>query len=463
FPPKSITVRLRFFQWESGITTDRDTTVADLLSDGYGEEDGIPVWEKRFCEVIGSVPWQKVVEAADFKSWYDGNVITWNDSACEETFHSEKKRFWSRVNGLRCDVPLPDPDLYISEVDWDTFVDPELIRDLETAYFAPPDAEVECGFKRGRRDMNWSGCDSDKVYGVNALDNKSNGWNLSVSGADYSKDRVGYVEAEPSCGNEKANDSTSWGCWRTEARRENQWKAKDSWENSGQGNDDGWDNSGHQNKKARGSESVPAEDYEMLDNPWEAKPSCRKESAKETTWGGCSGKGWEDRVWNNECWGNGGWDNQEWPSKGYSRDRGWNNDSWGSGGRENQEWPRKGYSRDRGGNNESWGSGGRENQEWRSKGYSCDIREPQGYNPRRAGFVPDSAALRDHRENAGGWQTRRATETKQRSWNVKRSSDDGWGGQNKERDEVYGHHSNYRNPWPRRDDYQNRKVNFSAK
>ncbi|XP_010515634.1 PREDICTED: uncharacterized protein LOC104791442 [Camelina sativa] len=409
---------------------------------GYGEEDGIPVWEKRFCEVIGSVPWQKVVEATDFKSWYSGNVITWNDSACEETFHSEKKRFWSRVNGLRCDVSLPDPDLYISGVDWDTFVDPELIRDLETAYFAPPDAEVECGFKRGRRDRNWSGCDlvvpvEETPWEDSALGNRSNGWNLSESGADHPKDRVSYLEAKPSCGNEKANDSTSWGCWTTEAQRENQWKTKDrvngSWENSGQGNDD---NSGHQNKKARGSESVPAEEYEMLDNPWEAKPSCRKETAKETTWGGCSGKGWEDRGWNNESWGSGGWENQEWSSKGYSRDRGWNNDSWGSGGRENQEW--------------------------HSKGYSRDIREPKGYNPWKAGFVPDNTALRDHRANAGGWQTRRATETKQGNWNVKRSSD-GWGGQNKERDKVYGHHSKYRNPWPRRDDYQNRRVHFSAK
>ncbi|EOA25709.1 hypothetical protein CARUB_v10019062mg [Capsella rubella] len=377
-------------------------------------DDGIPVWEKRFCEVIGSVPWQKVVEAADFKSWYSGNVITWDDSACEETFHNEKKRFWSRVNGLRCDVSLPDPDLYISEVDWDTFIDPELIRDLETAYFAPPD-DVEVGFKRGWRDKNWSGCElepveespwegSDKVQDVNTLENKSNGWNLVENGTDHPKDRASSWEARLSCVNEKANYSTSGGCLLTEDRKENQWNTKDRvtdcWENSVRGNDDGWDKSGHQHKKAKGSESVPAEEYEMLHNPWEAKPNCRMEIAEEATWGGFSAKGWEDRDWKDESWGSGGWENQEWPSKGYSRDRGRNNDSCGSGG---------------------W-----ENQEWRSKGYSRDLRESKGYNPWEAGCGSDNAALRDHGANAGTWQTRRESETKQRNWDVKRSSD-GWG------------------------------------
>lgn len=372
-----------------------------LVKGYYGEEDGIPVWEKRFCEVIGSVPWQKVVEARYFKSCYRGNVITWNDSACEETFHNEKKRFWSQVNGLHCDVSLPDPDLFISEVDWDTFIDPELIKDIERAYFAPPD-ELMTGFKRGRGDNSWSvpieetpWNGSEKVHEINGLGKKSNGWNLSESVTDHPNDRVSPWEA-----NEIVNDTTSGD------------KGNDSWENSGQGKD-GWDNSGYQNKKAKGSESVPAEEY----NPWEAKPICIKEAAKETTWGGCSVKGWEDKGWVNDGWGGGGWDNRE------------------------------------------WGNQGTEMKGWHNKRYSRNFPEPNGYKPWNFGSVSDNAAWRDNGANSGGWQTQRASETKQSNWDVRRSSD-GWGRQNKERDDSYGYHSNYRNSGPRRNDYQNRKVNF---
>ncbi|CAH2064349.1 unnamed protein product [Thlaspi arvense] len=370
----------------------------------YGGDDGIPVWEKQFCEVIGSVPWQKVVEAADFKSWYQGNVITWDDSACAETFHNEKRRFWSQVNGLHCDISLPDPDLYISEVDWDTSIDPELIRDLERAYFAPPD-EVMIGSKRGRRDMNWSGCSN--LVPIEETRMLMTPWEGSDKVHDESKDRESAWEAKPSYGNEKANDTTSEDCLRTEEWRESQWKTKER--------DDGWDKSGHQNKKAKGSESGPAREYEVVDNPWEAKPSGRKETAEDNTWGGCSGKEWEDRGW-----GSGGWE---------KRDLG------------NQVVEMK---------------------EWRSTRYGQDYKEPKSYNPWKGGFVPENTALRDYGANAGGWQTRRASETNGRNWDAKRSSD-GWGRRNRERDDSCGYNSNYRSSRPIRDGYQNRKVNYSSK
>ncbi|KAF8395768.1 hypothetical protein HHK36_019719 [Tetracentron sinense] len=57
----------------------------------------------------------------------DENVVQWNDSASEEAFHNAKKRFWAEINGLPHDVPLPDPDMYIDEVDWNSEIDPELL------------------------------------------------------------------------------------------------------------------------------------------------------------------------------------------------------------------------------------------------------------------------------------------------------------------------------------------------
>uniref|UniRef100_A0A1J3HYI1 Uncharacterized protein n=3 Tax=Noccaea caerulescens TaxID=107243 RepID=A0A1J3HYI1_NOCCA len=362
--------------------SDRHSSSSSSSSSGYGENDGIPVWEKKFCEVIGSVPWQKVVEASSFKSWYQGNVITWDDSACEETFHNEKNRFWSEFYGVHCDISLPDPDCFISEVDWDTSVEPELIRDLERAYFAPPN-EVNSGLKRGRRDKSWSGCNLVPIEEARMLkipwegsDNvqKSNGWNITETSTDHPI--------------EKARS------WKT--------KDDDSWEKSGWGND-GWerDRSGHQSKKAKGFESVSAEE---CGNPWEAKLSCREEIAKDTTWGGCSGKGWEDRDW-----GSGGWGNGEQV---------------------------------------------RERKEWRDEGYSRGFREPKGYNP----WKTDNVALR----NAGGWQTHGGSDTRRRNWDVNRSSD-GWGRGNRERDDSCGYNANYRNSRPIRAGYQNRKVNFSSK
>ncbi|KAF8099779.1 hypothetical protein N665_0237s0033 [Sinapis alba] len=380
-------------------------------SSGYGEDDEIPVWEKRFCEVIGSVPWPKVVEATNFKSWYTGNVITWDDSACQETFHNEKKRFWSKVNGFQCDISLPDPDLYVSEVDWDTMVDPELISDLERAYFAPPD-EVKTGLKRARRDMSWSGfsnlvpIEETRMLKI-PWEGSGEEVNITESSRDHPNDRTWQYEAKTSFGNEKANDLMSGDCLTTEGWKEVEWETKDRGDDRwGQGND-GWDTSGQENKKAKGSED------EMLENPWEAKLSCRKEVTEDNTWGGFSGKEWDD-------------------------DRGWGSNGWGKG---NQITEMK---------------------EWHSTRYSQDYREPKSYNPWKAGFVPDNTTRREYGDNAGGWQTSRVSETNRREWDVKRSSD-GWGWRNRERDESIGYNTNYRNSRPVRGGYQNRKVNFSSK
>ncbi|KAK9289436.1 hypothetical protein L1049_007591 [Liquidambar formosana] len=58
-------------------------------------------------------------------------VVKWNDSAGEEAFHNAKNRFWAKINGLPCDLPFPDPDIYIDEIDWNPNIDPELVLDLE--------------------------------------------------------------------------------------------------------------------------------------------------------------------------------------------------------------------------------------------------------------------------------------------------------------------------------------------
>ncbi|KAF8043886.1 hypothetical protein BT93_A2010 [Corymbia citriodora subsp. variegata] len=102
---------------------------------GYNRHQGewrpaVPSWEKEFCRSVGSIPWKKLLEAKRYMCIYD-KVLKWNDSAVQEAFHNAKERFWAKINGIPCNIALPDPNLYIDEVDWAAEVDPKLLSDLE--------------------------------------------------------------------------------------------------------------------------------------------------------------------------------------------------------------------------------------------------------------------------------------------------------------------------------------------
>ncbi|KAI6673765.1 hypothetical protein NL676_001671 [Syzygium grande] len=61
---------------------------------------------------------------------YD-KVLKWNDSTVEEAFPNAKERFWAEINGLPCNISLPDPNIHIDEVDWESEMDPVVFLDLE--------------------------------------------------------------------------------------------------------------------------------------------------------------------------------------------------------------------------------------------------------------------------------------------------------------------------------------------
>lgn len=81
--------------------------------------------------MVGSLDWETLLHMKKFMHLYS-NVIEWNDSAGEEAFRNAKKRYWAEKNGFSCDIPLPDPDLYIDEIDWNAEIDPQLSPDLES-------------------------------------------------------------------------------------------------------------------------------------------------------------------------------------------------------------------------------------------------------------------------------------------------------------------------------------------
>lgn len=98
------------------------------------EHSSVPSWEKTFCTSVCHVPWDRI---CDSKVWICNykNVADWDDSGSLEAFENAKARYWAELNNLPCEIPLPDPDMFIDEVDHNTVIDPKLIADL---YKKPP-------------------------------------------------------------------------------------------------------------------------------------------------------------------------------------------------------------------------------------------------------------------------------------------------------------------------------------
>jgi len=99
----------------------------------------VPHWEKSFCTSIGSVPWKKLCETKKLMYMYP-TIVEWNDSEGEEAFQNAKARYWAEINHLPCPVALPDPDMYIDNVDYNAALDPEMVEDL---YKQPPPLQDE--------------------------------------------------------------------------------------------------------------------------------------------------------------------------------------------------------------------------------------------------------------------------------------------------------------------------------
>ncbi|XP_073147487.1 uncharacterized protein [Henckelia pumila] len=105
-------------------------------SNSVGIEDNrVPSWEVDYCNSL-KIPWYKISASKKYIYGYP-TILNWDDSAGKEAFHNAKQRYWAMINGLPCDKPLPDRDMFIDEIDWNPYLDPELMTDIETLYFNP--------------------------------------------------------------------------------------------------------------------------------------------------------------------------------------------------------------------------------------------------------------------------------------------------------------------------------------
>ncbi|XP_062115612.1 uncharacterized protein LOC133829821 [Humulus lupulus] len=235
--------------------------------------DNVPAWEKRFCHKIGSVPWRKIVNTKEFMSYYS-NVVNWDDSAVEEAFHNAKKRFWAHINGFSCDIPLPDPDSFIDEIDWNPVIDSELMNELDRAYFAPDD----------ERQGNENLCKKDKNSrsSTSAPDGNVNPWecyNAETSGITVSKeDGWNKWNNNASVPMNIDSNENSWQSNITQGERDtkdNVWggQAKKSCEQDLMGSQS-WDKS-HSTKT----------NWDGNENPWDPGNLVSANSRKDEGWG----------------------------------------------------------------------------------------------------------------------------------------------------------------------------------
>ncbi|KAJ0095688.1 hypothetical protein Patl1_17067 [Pistacia atlantica] len=272
----------------------------DPSSSGYFE-DGIPLWEKKFCSLIGSVPWQKVVHAKKFM--YSNNVLNWDDIAGKEAFHNAKNRFWAEINGFPCDISLPDPDIYIDEINWDPDIDPELIKDLESVYFAPNDGE-----NNGKSDNNMQGRDTlkDEAQDGNQWDNSNNNskniyqdgnpWERSFTQGDEAVNAECNEALKSNAWGSCGNKSRGWDQGVNHVKQFSNWdNSASSWEHSCQGvypvtDNKVWHDIGNNSGMAG---LLKIEDGEIVEaNAWGWKQQDNYRSAPKHSEFGRSGGGW---------------------------------------------------------------------------------------------------------------------------------------------------------------------------
>lgn len=188
-----------------------------ILFEGLAD-NRVPSWEIDYCRTC-KVPWNKVLASKKYIYSYP-SVLNWDGSAGKEALENAKQRFWTKINGLLCDNPLPDPDMYIDEIDWNPRVDLDLMEDVDLQVFDPDEAEkveqldtiteeVECA--QTQHDKNQYTSDNpwerNQVLG-NANLHEENGWGRWDDTLNLKKDDPWEQSCRKLAGSSKDN---AWG------------------------------------------------------------------------------------------------------------------------------------------------------------------------------------------------------------------------------------------------------------
>ncbi|KAL8061938.1 hypothetical protein ABFX02_02G115300 [Erythranthe guttata] len=211
------------------------------------EDNRVPSWEIDYCK-SERVPWNKVLAAKKYIYCYP-SVLNWDACAGKEALDNAKQRYWAKINGLPCDNSLPDQDMYIDEIDWNPYMDPKLMADLElqvpnteeaphmvekleTINEEVEPAKAQCSKNQSSSDNPWEMNHVQSTVGLTdapqgwsrwedsvCLKN-DNPWEQSCSQVvDSSKDNVWRSNNDwPSASSNNNIKQTEWGC-----RENNSW------------------------------------------------------------------------------------------------------------------------------------------------------------------------------------------------------------------------------------------------
>ncbi|XVF40832.1 hypothetical protein PTKIN_Ptkin01aG0148000 [Pterospermum kingtungense] len=242
---------------------------------------------------------------------YNDNVQNWDDTAGKEAFQNAKNGYWAEINGFSGEISAPDPNAYIDEINWNPYIDPELIKDLEKEYFAPHDGEKDS--KVGHENKTARSLSSTPSEGCNTNPCKvDNPWecNNVTHGIDGLKDLLGWgqlvIKVDDSMNlNSNKNDPWEDNITRgNESVKRNPWgfnesrdwnTGNNSWVHSCQGTgfkkDDGW---GHFKRNSQGR------------NEWDTKKLCNGNNSRQHSFiqqnGAPNNRGWGDCGRNSWGW-----------------------------------------------------------------------------------------------------------------------------------------------------------------
>lgn len=211
------------------------------------------------------------------------NVLEWDDSASEEAFHNAKQRFWAQINGLPCEISPPEPDIYIDIIDYDAYIDPELVLDLDREYVAH-DEEVYGRTVKVRK-RNYNNAVSEHVSGGHAknLEKRENPWECNYM--PRSDDNRGDCQDQWDTSVKNANKLDN---------NENPWE-RSCIQSNGDVKDNSWGDLGGKSWSHNWGENHVnlLNNMKNVDNPWE-------QGFQGV--GYVKGKGWEDIRDNSGGW-----------------------------------------------------------------------------------------------------------------------------------------------------------------
>ncbi|CAH8379482.1 unnamed protein product [Eruca vesicaria subsp. sativa] len=232
-------------------------------------KQSVPAWEKEFCAKVGSVPWSKVLEAKRFMHLYE-RVVQWDDSAGEDAFNKAKSQYWAEINGVSCDLPLHDPDVYIDDVDWDAQVDNELVLDLERGLDPGREEEhvviLDALFLSGQEysGQGW-GTGWGNAEGVNEenVGKQENSWDEQRCDG-WNEDSWGRKEKPVGWGHENKNNNNSFRTESWDYRNRNSFNYK----KDGNWNCSDHHHQGRERREWRKRGAVPREGEQVDDCRW---------------------------------------------------------------------------------------------------------------------------------------------------------------------------------------------------